>query len=273
MTRTLVFSHGNSFPSATYGTLFDVWRAAGWQVHALPQFGHDPAFPVNSNWRNLRDQLIRFIEQDVKPAAPIALVGHSLGGALSLMTACRRPDLVSELVMLDSPVVDGWRAHSIRMAKAMRLMARISPGKISAQRRYEWPDRAAVAAHFGAKGKFARWDPRVLADYVEHGFEERDGKTVLKFRREVETRIYNTLPHHLGFLLQRHPPQCPVGFIAGTQSEEIRQAGAHGSKALAGKHFHWFEGTHLYPFERPDDTAVAVLQMLDTLQAESAGAA
>jgi pimeloyl-ACP methyl ester carboxylesterase len=265
---TLVFSHANGFGAGCYRLLFESWRAAGWAVHALPQFGHDPAYPVTSNWPHLRDQLIHFIERKVKPSAPVMLVGHSLGGMLSLLVACRRPDLAAGLLMLDSPVVSGWRAHSVQVAKATRLIQRVSPGKISRLRRHEWPSREAVLSHFAAKHKFARWDPRVLADYVSSGFEEREGVTHLAFRREVETRIYNTLPHHLPALLRRHPPQCPVGFVAGTQSEELRQAGASASKALARRHFHWMEGSHLYPFERPEDTAALVLQILDALRAD-----
>lgn len=269
---TLVFSHANGFPAGCYRVLFETWRAAGWAVHALPQFGHDPAYPVTSNWPHLRDQLIHFIEREVQPkmpaAAPVMLVGHSLGGMLSLLAASRRPDLAAGLLMLDSPVVSGWRAHSVQVMKATRLMPRVSPGRISSQRRHEWPSRDAVQAHFAAKHKFARWDPRVLADYVASGFEERtDGRTHLRFAREVETRIYDTLPHHLDRVLRRHPLRCPVGFIAGTQSEELRSAGAGASKALARQHFHWMEGSHLYPFERPDDTAALVLQLLAALQA------
>ncbi len=271
---TLVFSHANGFGAGCYRILFETWRAAGWEVHALPRIGHDPAYPVTSNWPHLRDQLIHFIEREVKHQmqvdGPVMLAGHSLGGMLSLLVACRRPDLVEGLLMLDSPVVSGWRAHSVRMAKATRLMPRVSPGKISSQRRHEWPTRAAVQEHFAAKHKFARWDPRVLADYVASGFEEQGDKTRLAFQREIETRIYNTLPHHLPALLRRHPPRCPIGFVAGTQSEELRQAGAAASKALARQHFRWMEGSHLYPFERPDDTAALVLQMLDELRAARA---
>jgi pimeloyl-ACP methyl ester carboxylesterase len=164
--------------------------------------------------------------------------------------------------MLDSPVVTGWRAHSLQVLKRSGLMARVSPGKVSQQRRYQWPDRAAVLAHFESKTAFARWDPRVLADYVASGFEERGGQVELAFRREVETRIYNTLPHHMGAVIHRHPPQCPVAFLAGTQSAELRQAGAAASHALARHRFQWMEGSHLFPMERPDDTAAAVLALL-----------
>lgn len=267
---TIVFSHANGFPAGCYRVLFEIWERAGWRVAALPRIGHDPRYPVSSNWPHLRDELIHFIEQGVKPAGPVMLVGHSLGGILSLLAACRRPELAQGLILLDSPIVAGWRAHSVQVAKATGLMKRVSPGKVSHQRRHEWPSRTAVMEHFASKHKFARWDPRVLQDYVDCGFDEApDGKTVLGFRREIETRIYNTLPHHIPALLQRHAPHCPVAFVAGTQSEELRQAGATASKALAHGNFHWMEGSHLYPFERPDDTAALVLQLLQSLQSQA----
>lgn len=206
---TLVFSHANGFPAGTYEQLFKAWRAAGWRVKAVAQFGHDPAYPVTSNWPRLRDQLIDFIEAEVK--APAWLVGHSLGGLLSLLAACRRPELVQGLVLLDSPVFTGWRAHSVRMLKLSGLIPRLSPAKVSRTRRHEWPSRQAALEHFRAKAVFARWEPQVLADYIGAGTRRAGGKTVLAFDRAVETHIYNTLPHHLGALMRRHPPRCPVG--------------------------------------------------------------
>jgi pimeloyl-ACP methyl ester carboxylesterase len=260
---TIVFSHANGFPAGTYRVLFDTWRAVGFAVHALDKFGHDPAYPVTSNWPKLREQLIHFIEDEVEPEArPVFLVGHSLGGLLSLLAACRRPDLARGLLMIDSPAIMGWRAHSLQVIKATGLIRRVSPGRVSRTRRHEWLSREAVHQHFVAKHAFARWDPRVLADYVASGFEDSDGRTVLAFRREIETRIYDTLPHHLNTVLRRHPPRCPVAFLAGTQSIEVRQGGLEASRALAKERFAWIEGSHLFPMERPDETAAAVLTQL-----------
>ena len=274
MRPTLVFSHANGFPAGTYRQLFDIWRDAGWRVLAVEQFGHDPAFPVTSNWPRLRDQLIHHIDSHAPQGA--FLVGHSLGGLLSLLAASKRPDLAQGLVMLDSPVFTGWRSHTVQMLKRSQLIQRLGPGKVSATRRHSWPSRQAAHDHFAAKPKFARWAPGVLDDYIHSGMRPAPGKSdqsaqngealVLGFTREVETRIYNTLPHHLGQVLRRHPLRCPVGFIAGTRSTEVRQGGIEGARRLAGDNLLWLEGSHLYPMERPQETAQAVLTLLQRLR-------
>jgi pimeloyl-ACP methyl ester carboxylesterase len=274
LTRTIVFAHANGFPAGTYEPIFDIWRAAGWRVEAPARFSHDARYPVTSNWPRLRDQLTDFIVAN--DLAGAMLVGHSLGGLVSLMAACKRPDLVGGLVMLDSPIVAGWRAHSVHMAKRLGLIERVGPGAVARRRRHEWPTREAVHAHFSAKSAFARWDPRMLDAYVKAGFDELPAtagepdaaatKVVLAIQRDVETRIYNTLPHHVPALLRKHPPRCAVGFIAGTRSAEMRQGGFASSHKLAGDRWRWIEGSHLYPMERPDDTALLVLELLNTMK-------
>ena len=260
--KTLVFAHANGFPAGTYRQLFAAWQQAGWQVLAPPRLGHEPAFPVRSNWQPSRDELIAFIERHA-PGQRAHLVGHSLGGMLSLMAACRRPDLAASVVMLDSPVVLGWRAGTVRLAKAVGLMDRLSPAQLSRRRRTQWPSREEAREQLGGKRLFMRWHPGVFDDYLEAGLEDApDGGVQLAFQRDIETAFYRTLPHQLGSMLRRHPPRCPVGFIGGTRSAEIRQAGLAGTQQVAGARMRWIEGTHLFPMERPEETAHAVLQML-----------
>ncbi len=143
----LVFSHANSFPAGVYELLFEIWRERGYRVHAVEKFGHDPARPVTSNWPHLRDELIDFIDAEV--AGPAWLVGHSLGGMLSVLAACKRPDLARGIVLLDAPIIAGMSAHGLHVAKATGLLARMPPGRISQVRRHSWPSRAAVREHFG----------------------------------------------------------------------------------------------------------------------------
>lgn len=256
----IVFAHANGFPAGVYRKLFEHWRTAGWQVSAPEKVGHDPRFPVTSNWPHLRDELLRFIERDV--GAPAFLVGHSLGGFLSLMAAAQRPELAQGVVLLDSPVVAGWRARAVQFYKTTGVGERYSPGFVSKRRREHWSSERSAFEHFASKAAFARWDPDVLRDYIAAGTEPRGGQRALSFRREVETAIYNTLPHHLTRLLRSHPLRCPVAFIGGTASAEVRQAGLSATRQLVKDRIGWIEGSHLYPMERPVETAERVLETL-----------
>jgi pimeloyl-ACP methyl ester carboxylesterase len=264
--QTIVFSHANGFPAGTYRVLFEAWRAAGFEVTAVERFGHDPAYPVTSNWPRLRDQLLAHVEQHA-PGRQVHFVGHSLGGFLSLKAACKRPDLAASVVLLDSPVIGGWRAHSVHALKLGGMIKRVSPGHISQRRRWQWPSAEAAWTHFAAKAAFARWAPEVLRDYMACGMEpdpegQGPGAVRLAFHREVETHIYNTLAHDMPGVLQRHPPKCPVSFIGGTRSSEVRQCGLAATKALVHERMQWIAGTHLFPMERPGETAQAVLGSL-----------
>ena len=261
---TIAFSHANGFPAGTYRLIFEAWRAAGYRVIAVERYGHEPAHTVTSNWPHLRDQLIDLVLRE-SPGEPVHFVGHSLGGYLSLMAACKRPALARSLVLLDAPVVAGWRAHSVQVMKVGGLMKRLSPGRVSTRRRWQWPSLVAAWEHFAAKTAFARWQPDVLRDYIASGTEadpEGDGPQAVRlaFSREIETRIYNTLPHHLGSVLRRHPPQCPVAYIGGTRSSEGRQARMAATHALVRERIEWIEGSHLFPMEKPLETAQAVLR-------------
>ncbi|MDO5692889.1 MAG: alpha/beta hydrolase [Pseudomonadota bacterium] len=256
----IVFSHGNSFPASTYRVMLDSLRARGYQVSAIEKYGHDPAYPVTDNWPHLVRQLADFAaaQQKATGQAPY-LVGHSLGGILSLMCAAQHPDVARGVLMLDSPVLGGWRANALGVAKRTPLMKRLSPSQVSRRRRNQWDDREAVFQHFRGKKMFATWDEQVLHDYVDHGTFDADGTWQLAFDREVESAIYDTLPHNIGALLREHPLKRPVSFIGGLQSVEIKQVGGLGptTRFIKGRVM-MLDGTHLFPMEKPLATAAAI---------------
>lgn len=256
----LVFSHANSFPAPTYGVLFKLLRARGFSVRAVERFGHDPAYPVTDNWPHLVRQLHDFTQREVDRAGePAILAGHSLGGFLSLMCAARHPELARAVLLLDSPLLGGWKATALGTLKRTQLVGAVSPGAVSRKRRQRWPSQAAALEHFQHKRAFARWDPRVLHDYVTACIRDDDqGQRVLWFDREIETAIYNTLPHDLDALLRRHPLKCPAAFIGGLQSQEMRQVGIQLTQQVTQGRMAFLDGSHLFPMEKPKATAAAI---------------
>lgn len=260
----LHFAHANSYPAGTYGMFFDQ-LGQHYDVRALPLHAHNPAYPVDDGWRKLAKELVDTLARDY--AQPVILVGHSMGGILSLMAGRKRPDLARCVVMLDSPVVAGWRASALRIAKWAKYESRRSPSVASIKRRNVWPDMESAYQHYAAKAMFAAWPQRVLRDYVEHGVAPHaDGDVRLRFSRETETEVYRTIPHHLGQLAKR-PYPVPIGFVGGTDSVECRLAGLDATKRLVGQHFDQIPGGHLFPMESPVEAAAATHAMIQVLLA------
>ncbi|MGO1069019.1 alpha/beta fold hydrolase [Lysobacter sp. CA199] len=269
MPDLLLFSHANGFPAPVYGVMLDA-LAARFRIERPERIGHDPRYPVTLDWPHLVEELAARVESAAGDAPSIWLVGHSLGGYLSLLAAHRLADsaIASRLagvVMLDSPLIAGWRAHLVSIGRRTGLDNLVMPTRATLQRRKHWPDRAAVRAHFLAKPTFARWDARVLDDYVEHGTHAAaDGARELAFDRDIEYRIYRSLPTtSLSGLTPRL--RVPVGFLAGTHSRELRSAGSAATRRLVGERWTWIEGGHLFPMERPLDTARAIEAMIDAI--------
>ncbi|HEY5799364.1 MAG TPA: alpha/beta hydrolase, partial [Burkholderiaceae bacterium] len=103
-------------------------------------------------------------------------------------------------------------------------------------------------------------------DYLAHGLAPQQDGLALRFLREVETEIYKTLPHHLGYVA-RAPFPVPVGFIGGGASVECRQAGLAATRALVGPHFRIVQGGHLFPMEDPETAAREIHAMISALLA------
>ncbi|WP_245182413.1 alpha/beta fold hydrolase [Glaciimonas immobilis] len=255
------FAHGNSFPAGTYRRYLELLGNT-YDVRALAIHAHNPAYPVTDGWPALVQELVDELLARYKDQ--VILVGHSLGGLLSLMAARQRPDLVRCVVLLDSPVSVGWRAVLLRVAKAFNVAHRWSPARYSIKRRNQWPDAEAVFRHFSTKQVFASWPEEVLRDYIEHGTVEQPGSVKLRFRRDIETAVYLTLPHHLGQVIKAGYP-VPVGFIGGVDSVECRQAGMAATRRLVGRHIRMLPGDHLFPLETPDAAASATDEMIQSL--------
>ncbi|NGZ84695.1 alpha/beta fold hydrolase [Duganella aceris] len=254
----LHFAHANSYPAGVYRQYFAL-LADDFDIQALDMHAHNPSYPVTDGWPRLVDEYIN--ELTTRYTEPVILVGHSLGGMLSLMVAHARPDLVRCVVMLDAPVVAGWRALAWRLIKLSGRANSVAPAKFSIRRRNVWPSAEAAYQHFAGKDLFAAWAPGVLADYMDSGLKPHPDGVQLRFTREQETKVYATLPHHLPKLV-RKPFPAPIGFIGGIDSWETSQSGLGHTQALVGEHFRIIPGGHLFPMENPAAAAEATREMI-----------
>ncbi|MCW2494552.1 alpha/beta hydrolase [Jatrophihabitans sp.] len=88
----------------------------------LPGFGrsgpaHDRDYSLRSQARTVIDYL------EISGRGPVHLVGNSMGGAISILVAAQRPDLIRTLTLISPAVPDTkFRAHPLRSDPRMALL-------------------------------------------------------------------------------------------------------------------------------------------------------
>lgn len=257
MSQQIFFAHANGFPSATYGKLFAA-LAPDYQVHHLPQHAHDPRFPVNENWQNLVDELLHHL---ARQGQPVWGVGHSLGGVLHLHAALRCPEYYRGVVMLDSPVLTRADQWLLRTAKRFGFIDRITPAGRTIGRREAFADRDSARAYFASKSLFRHFDPDCLEAYLEHGLQTGEEGLRLRFDPATEISIYRSVPHVAP--IPARLLQVPVAVIGGRQSRVVGRQHALAVRALPRGEYHSVPGGHMFPLERPVDTASLLKGLLD----------
>ncbi len=271
----LVFSHANSFGASTYRVLFEELRRLGHTVEAPDQLGHNPKYLVTNNWPHVVAELREFVQGiKAKHAQTPILIGHSLGGAASLMLASQSPELARGLVMMDSFVFYGWKAWAIKLAKFFGQTMKRPPASVALRRRYVWDSAEQVIEHLQHKRAFKNWDERVLRDYAQGGTVEMlGGKRTLQFKREIEAKFYAYFPDNVMSMLRRSPLQCPFHFVGGLQSRELATVGLGATNQLvaarSGNTLRRVEGPHLFPMERPIETAQLIDELVALIEAQA----
>ncbi|MDQ6786507.1 MAG: alpha/beta hydrolase [Acidobacteriota bacterium] len=254
------FSHANGFPAKTYNKLFS-YLEDDFEINYLERHAHNPKFPVADGWERLRDELREEIEN--RYAQKIIGVGHSLGGILHLLVAADAPELYKQIILLDAPVISRLSSAVIRFLKRANLLEKIPLVKTTRFRRSTWRTRDEAFEHFRQKEKFHKLDADVLRDYVRHGTIETETGVNLFFKPSVEAKIYQTLPDYLPKL--RGKLKVPAAYIGGTRSTEARLARLNFMRRHFPFEFYFVEGSHLFPLEKPLETAQIIKKVTEKL--------
>ena len=185
------------------------------------------------------------------------MMGHSLGGAVSMLAAARRPQLFHGLILLDPVFMLSRKALKTRVVPRKRLpMAR------SALRRpNHFGDHQEAFDFHRAKRPFAAINDEVLWDYVHAGLvPAAEGGLELAFPREWEAGIYASVPWIWPSVSR---VRLPTLGLHGETSEVLTPA--------ALRRWQWLQphaelracpGGHLFPMEQPESTAQFVIDFL-----------
>jgi acylglycerol lipase len=154
--RVMVVAHGLGEHSGRYGNLVEYFIPRGYAIYALDHRGHGRSSGIRghvNSFLHYRDDLATFIRKVREETGhdKVILVGHSMGGLISISYSLRHPETLSSLI-LSSP---GLRTHTPPpkiKEKLGKLFARLAPTLLM--------NNEIDPSHVSR-------DPKVVKDYVE----------------------------------------------------------------------------------------------------------
>lgn len=151
----------------------DVWDdtidefSDGYEKHVvtLPGFAGQPAIKTNAFLQTVGDELIDYLQANKLQGAIV--VGHSLGGFLSLYIGSKEPDLVSKLVVVDGLPFLGAMQNPAATPESIREMATAMKSNMELQ----------------TKEQYEAMQPMMLRSMIN---SEEDIATVMEWGRQSD---------------------------------------------------------------------------------------
>jgi pimeloyl-ACP methyl ester carboxylesterase len=264
MTNPIAFFHANGYPTGVYRQFLAHLRQTREVI--APEIITTPLATAGpKRWGITVDTALKWL--DDQPTETLDLVGHSMGGYLAVILAQLRPERAQHVVLIDAPMVVGWRSALLNTVRRSGQAERFGPAPIAARRKDQWPDFESARAYFESKKFVQVWAHGVADDFYAHGLARADdGSLRLRVAREIERDIYAYIGHQQAYAavraVQKRAPAA-VSFIAGSLSQELRLAGYKNNQRLFGSRFHEIASGHMVPLEAPQACATLVKHVLE----------
>lgn len=258
-------AHANGFPPAVYRKLIHL-LVPKYHLLSMAQRPLWPGFQPSSlrDWDELGEDVrgcLRWRGQE-----GVVGVGHSVGGASTLIASVLDPSLFRGIVLLDPTILGGPRAFYWSLAKMIGQVHRVFVVRDALKRRDRWPSRDDVRSSWTEKRVFARLDAQCLDDYVESGVVDHpEGGVALRYTREWEAKVFATTPANSWNWVRKL--SVPTLLVRAAGSDTLLPGVAAKLASLSPLvRLIEMEGTgHLFPLEEPEKTAGLIGDFIETL--------
>jgi len=179
----LLLGHATGFCKEIWRPVVAELRKQGIDAAALAwdARGHGSSVPLDSpvTWWTFGRDLLDLIDE-LSPTAPVVGVGHSMGGAATVMAELIRPGLLAGMVLIEPVIIPRY----LRSSREHPLAT------MAAKRRPTFPSREAAASSYRSKPLFSRWHEDAFSGYLEGGLVPHADGVVLACLPEAESAVF-----------------------------------------------------------------------------------
>lgn len=256
----LHFVHGNGMACRLYeaflGTLHQHFALFlhDSQGHGLSDNGDPKNYPF-VGWNGSAKRVVEVITAQQKngflKGRRLSGLGHSFGGALTLLTAAKHPDIFESLVLLDAMMFPPAMAKAMSLLSASGLGKHSTLAKQARARGAKWESIEDAFQYFYKRGMLKTWHDDAVYSYLHRCLEEtEDGGRALLCPPWIEASVFANAPHKLWKWLDAI--SVPTQLFYGTESYAfLPPAALKAAKRNANISAEGVKGNHFFMLEDP----------------------
>lgn len=257
--QNCLFIHGNGFPPLAYKSFLDN-LSKGSCIYAMSQrpFWQTNIKPESINsWGLFKDDVIKFIEQE-KLQNTVA-IGHSMGGVLILLIEIAQPGTFKKIFLLDPVITSIFKSVLYKILFKINLIDKMHPMiEATNRKRMVFENKNSMYQLYRKKSIFSKINDEYLMDYIDSIIEENHNSIRIKISKKWENTIYRTGSMHDSQIWRNLKNiECPAYVILPNTPQfghfNYGRKLKNGNKNF--KNLFINNSTHLFPLERPKETA------------------
>jgi len=252
------FYAANGYPVQVYEPLMKL-LSEKFQLEALHNRAQWPNIGLpkkHISWQTYANDLIHFL--DSRQQAGVIGIGHSMGATSTIFAAAKRPDLFSQLILIEPVALtpkNTWLMNRIPLSLRRKY---IQPGKSTLSRRNRWPSRSALRGQIEKWSSLEGMTQSALDSFANHLVVDKEDEVGLAFPREWEAHNYF---HPSPFWAKLKQVKCPITIIRSEAgmffSEDMW---AHWKKIRPQDKVEYIPGYgHLLPLQAPELCAEKII--------------
>ncbi|TGL64709.1 alpha/beta fold hydrolase [Leptospira sarikeiensis] len=250
----ILIAHANGFSAGCYSYLVRK-LSDKYRVLALDFCGHGES-QASLDWKNwyfFRDQILALI--DTERLQNIVGVGHSLGGASTLLASYSRPQAFKKIFAMDPVILNlPYLFLSITFGNPL--------AKGAIKRRKEFKDLNIVRKAYRKTPTFSNWAEETFEDYLRSCFKKEGEQWVLCCPPELEAKIFNSVSFksliQYGRIKTETHITIPKKYEVCSPSAAKRIIRGNSNSTLEL----WDDVSHFFPFEVPEKTLERIVRKL-----------